>query len=63
LKGLGIKNLRLLEGVNIHSITALAAEDPNLLHEWMKIVYSEDSIPSKAKIRLWIREARRSVRR
>jgi len=63
LKGLGIKNLRLLEGVNIHSITALAAEDPNLLHEWMKIVYSEDSIPSKAKIRIWIREARRSVRR
>jgi hypothetical protein len=63
LKGLGIKNLRLLEGVNIHSITALASEDPNPLHEWMTYVYSEDSTPSKAKIRLWIREARRGVRR
>jgi hypothetical protein len=63
LKGLGIKNLRLLEGVNIHSVTALASEDPNPLHEWMKYVYSEDSIPSKAKIRIWVQEARRTVKR
>jgi hypothetical protein len=63
LKGLGIKNLKLLEGVNIHSITALASEDPNPLYEWMKVVYSEDSIPSKAKIRNWIREAQKVVRR
>jgi len=62
LKGLGVKNLRLLEGVSIHSVTALASEDPNPLHEWMKYVYSEDSIPSKAKIRIWVREARRTVR-
>jgi hypothetical protein len=29
----------------------------------MKVVYSEDSIPSKAKIRNWIREAQKVVRR
>ena len=63
LKGLGIKNLRLLEGVNIHSVTALASEDPNQLHEWMKYLYSEDVTPSKGKIRIWVREARRTVRR
>jgi hypothetical protein len=63
LKGLGVKNLRLLEGVSIHSVTALASEDPNPLHEWMKYVYSEDSIPSKAKIRIWVREAQKVVGR
>jgi hypothetical protein len=63
LKGLGIKNLRLLEGVNIHSITGLASEDPDQLYEWMKYVYTEDSIPSRAKIRIWVREAQKVVRR
>jgi len=62
LKGLGIRNLRLLEGVHIHSATALASEDPDQLHAWMKVAYSENSIPSRAKIRIWVREARRAVR-
>jgi hypothetical protein len=62
LKGLGVKNLKLLEKVGIHSISALAVEDPdNLL---IKIVQFSQRGPSprKAKISIWIREARKIVR-
>ena len=63
LKGLGVKNIKLLEKVGIHSISSLAVEDPdNLL---IKIVQFSQRGPSprKAKISIWIREAQKQVRR
>src|SRR4030043_622529 len=36
VKGLGVENLRLLEGTGIHSITALASEDPEQLYVKIK---------------------------
>jgi len=62
LKGLGTKNLRLLEGVGIHSVSSLAAKDPDELGLKMIQVYSPYGIPSGAKIRIWIREAQKRVR-
>jgi len=62
LKGLGVKNIKLLEKVGIHSISSLAVEDPdNLL---IKIVQFSQRGPSprKAKISIWIREAKKKVR-
>ena len=63
LKGLGVRNLQLLEKVGIHSISALAAEDSeNLL---IKLGQFPQGGPSlrKVKIRIWIREAQKQVRR
>jgi predicted RecB family nuclease len=57
LKGLGIENLRLLEEVGIQSISDLAKEDPEKLHEKMGEVF-EGRAPRVAKIRVWVREAR-----
>jgi len=58
LKGLGIENLRLLQGVGINSISALAREDPEKLYE--KIEQDvPGSVPRKAKIRIWVKEARK----
>jgi hypothetical protein len=62
LKGLGTKNLRLLEGVGIHSVSSLAAEDPEMLGLKLIQTYSPGRIPTGAKIRIWIREARKRVR-
>jgi hypothetical protein len=62
LKGLGIENLRLLERVDIHSISDLAKEDPDKLYEKIKNTLHERLLPRKAKIRIWIREARKEVR-
>jgi hypothetical protein len=62
LKGLGTKNLRLLEGVGIHSVSSLAAEDPEALGLKLVQTYSPGRIPTGAKIRIWIREARKHVR-
>jgi hypothetical protein len=62
LKGLGAKNLRLLEGVGIHSVSSLAAEDPEALGLKLIQIYSPEMIPTGAKIRIWIREARKRVR-
>ncbi len=59
LKGLGIKNLQSLERMGIHSISALAAEDPEKLY--IKIA-REGTPPRKAKIRIWVREAKKKVR-
>ncbi len=62
LKGLGVENLRLLERVGIDSISALAKEDPELLHDKIEQV-SGARVPSlKAKIRIWVREAKKQVR-
>jgi len=62
LKGLGIENLLLLEKVEIHSVAALAAEDPEKLHKRIEQVFQGRSIPKKAKIWIWIREAKKNVK-
>lgn len=59
LKGLGMKNLQILEKVDIHSISDLAEEDPNQLYGKIKPLLEEESIQQKAKIRIWIREAKK----
>ncbi|HVP80376.1 MAG TPA: DUF4332 domain-containing protein [Thermodesulfobacteriota bacterium] len=62
LKGLGVENLRLLEGVGIGSIPALAKEDPELLYEKIEQV-SGTKVPSlRAKMGIWVREAKKQVR-
>jgi Domain of unknown function (DUF4332) len=62
VKGLGMKNLRLLEEAGIHSISDLAKENPDKLYEKIGELLPATSIPKKAKIRIWIREARKEVR-
>jgi len=59
LKGLGIENLLLLKKVGIHSVAALASEDPEKLHKRIEQVYQGRSILKKTKIRIWIKEARK----
>jgi hypothetical protein len=59
LKGLGIENLLLLEKIGIHSVAALASEDPEKLHKRIEQVYQGRSILKKTKIRIWIKEARK----
>ncbi|MBP1700761.1 MAG: hypothetical protein H6Q41_5949 [Deltaproteobacteria bacterium] len=61
LKGLGVENLRILERADIHSIPALATEDPEKLYKKIIQVSQGDIPPRKAKIRIWIREARKKV--
>ena len=62
LKGLGIENLRLLEAADIHSIPALAEQHPDKLYEKMEGVLGPSRAPWKAKIQIWIKEARKIVR-
>jgi nucleotidyltransferase/DNA polymerase involved in DNA repair len=62
LKGLGAEDLRLLEGVGIHSISDLTKEDPEKLYEKIKQTLKGRLPPRKAKIRIWVREARKGVR-
>ena len=59
LKGLGIENLKLLEEVGIHSVSALAGEDPEKLHQRIGNTLQGRPLPNKAKIRIWIREAKK----
>lgn len=59
LKGLGIRNLKTLEGIGIDSIEALAEEHPETLYQKLSKKYPQLSIPRKAKIRIWIKEARK----
>jgi len=63
LKGLGIENLRLLEEVGIHSVTVLAGEDPDRLYEKILQFRRIKLNLKKAKIRIWIREAQKQLRR
>ena len=58
LKGLGVENLRLLQGVGINSISSLAKEDPEKLYDKIEQDFPGRA-PQKAKIRIWVREARR----
>ncbi len=62
LKGLGVENLRILERADIHSVSALAAEDPEKLYEKIEQVSQTSMLPRKAKIRIWVREARKKVK-
>ena len=62
LKGLWIENLRLLEAAGVHSISDLTKQDPEKLHEKIGELSPATSIPKKAKIKIWIREAQKSVR-
>ena len=61
LKGLGVENLRLLEGVGIDSISALAKEDPASLYDKLEQAPREKVLPRKASIRIWVREAQKKV--
>ncbi|MEW6377419.1 MAG: DUF4332 domain-containing protein [Thermodesulfobacteriota bacterium] len=61
LKGLGVENLRLLEGVGIHSVSALAKEDSEKLYTKMEQIFHVKPPPKKAKIRIWVREAQKKV--
>jgi hypothetical protein len=61
LKGLGIENLRLLENIGIHSMSALASEDPDQLYNRIQQGFQGRPVPSKAKIRIWVNEARKKV--
>jgi hypothetical protein len=62
LKGLGVENLRLLEGVGIDSVSALAKERPEVLYDKIEQISRERVPPRKAKIRIWVREARKDAR-
>jgi len=62
LKGLGVENLLLLEMVDIHSISALAKEDPEKLYQKIEQVSRGRNPPQKAQIRIWVREAQKKVR-
>jgi hypothetical protein len=62
LNGLGIENLRVLEAVDISSISALAQEDPEKLYQKILEVVQGRVLPRKAKIRIWIKEAREKVK-
>jgi hypothetical protein len=62
LKGLGVKNLRVLESVGIDSISALAKQYPEILYDKIEQVTREGVLPREAKIRIWVREARKIVR-
>jgi hypothetical protein len=61
LKGLGVDHLRLLEGVGISSVSALALQEPDKLHESLTRTYPDRSIPSLPKIRIWIGAAQKEV--
>jgi hypothetical protein len=62
LKGLGIENLPLIEAAGVHSISALAAQDPDTLYETIEKHFPGRPFHTKAKIRIWIREAHQQVR-
>jgi hypothetical protein len=61
LKGLGVNNLQLLERVGIHSVSALAAEDPEKFYIKIGQALQGETPLRKAKIRIWVREARKIV--
>ncbi len=62
LKGLGVENLRLLESVGVDSISALAMQDSETLYDQIEQRSQERVPPQKAKIRIWVREAKKQVR-
>lgn len=61
LKGIGIENLKLLESAGINSISSLASEDPERLFEKLKKLNPKASIPRIAKIKIWVKEAKKAM--
>jgi hypothetical protein len=59
LKGLGAENLLILERVGIHSISALASEDPEKLYERIEQVFQGRPVLKRAMIRIWVNEAKK----
>ncbi len=59
LKGLGIENLSILERAGIHSVPALASEDPEKLYERIEHAFQAMPFLRKAKIRIWVNEAKK----
>jgi hypothetical protein len=57
LKGLGVKNLELLETEGIQTVSELARRHATELH--LKLSRAGRPAPSVAKLRIWIREARK----
>ena len=62
LKGMGIENLRLLETAGISSVSALALQSPEKLHEMLEQDLRGGSVPRLEKLQIWIKEAQRKVR-
>lgn len=62
LKGLGVANLRLLEELGIHSVSALSVEDPQKLEKRLRQTIEGRPFPSLAKLRIWIREAQKAIK-
>jgi hypothetical protein len=62
LKGLGVENVRLLEGVGIDSISALAKENSESLYDKLGQTPQEGVPRRREMIRIWVREARKKVR-
>jgi len=62
LKRLGVQNLRLLEGVNVHSLSTLSAENTENLYRKIEQNFPGRHIPKKAKIRIWIKEAQKQTK-
>jgi hypothetical protein len=62
LKGMGVENLKLLEGVGIHSVSALAIEAPEKLYVKIRQAFPGEAPPKKAKIRIWVREAKKEMK-
>lgn len=60
LKGMGVKNLNRLEGIGIDSTEALTEENPELLYQKLREKYPKQLIPRKAKIKIWIKEAKKN---
>jgi len=60
-KGIGIENLQWLEGAGIDSLSALATESPERLYKKIEQVHGKRSIPGKAKIKIWIKEAKKKT--
>lgn len=63
LKGMGINHVKRLEGVGVDSISALSEEEPESLYRKLKAKYPQQPIPRKAKLKIWIKEARKIERR
>ncbi|MGQ9509075.1 MAG: DUF4332 domain-containing protein [Thermodesulfobacteriota bacterium] len=59
LKGIGIRNLKQLEEVGIESVSSLAQEDPETLYQRLKERSPFLPISKKAKIKIWIKEAKK----
>ncbi len=59
LKGLGVENLRLLETLGIHSVSALASETPEMFSEKIEQAFQGRIVLRRAELRIWINEAKR----